>query len=328
MILADKILNLRKKSGWSQEELAEKLNVSRQSISKWESAASIPDINKILELAKLFGVTTDYLLKDDMQETEYTDTTEDEAANRHIITLQEATDFLKEKKVQGLRIGLGVLLCVLSPAPLVFLDALSQPNPWHIKLTEPLADGIGTVLLLLLVAFAVALFILSGERMKRFESLKDPNTELEYGVEGVVREKRRAFQSTYLWQLISGVILCILCPVPLIMAELANASDAVNSAFTALLLVIVSAACFLFVFAGTQKAGFDLLLHEADFKKEYAESEKKVSGFGGIYWPLVTAAYLAWSLPTRSWSISWVIWPVAALVFAGISAALKLKKKN
>lgn len=57
MILADKILALRKQNEWSQEELAEKMNVSRQSISKWESAAAIPDINRILELSKLFGVT-------------------------------------------------------------------------------------------------------------------------------------------------------------------------------------------------------------------------------------------------------------------------------
>ena len=65
MIIADKILSLRKGSGMSQEELAEKLNVSRQSVSKWESAAAIPDVSKILEMSKIFGVTTDYLLKDD-----------------------------------------------------------------------------------------------------------------------------------------------------------------------------------------------------------------------------------------------------------------------
>ena len=53
MILADKILQLRKANGWSQEELAEKLNVSRQSVSKWESASAIPDINRILELSKI-----------------------------------------------------------------------------------------------------------------------------------------------------------------------------------------------------------------------------------------------------------------------------------
>ena len=52
MILADKIIELRKKNGWSQEDLAEKLDVSRQSISKWEGAQSIPDMNKILSKVK------------------------------------------------------------------------------------------------------------------------------------------------------------------------------------------------------------------------------------------------------------------------------------
>lgn len=66
MILADKIITLRKKNGWSQEELADQLEVSRQSVSKWEGAQSIPDMNKILKLSKVFGVSTDYLLKDEI----------------------------------------------------------------------------------------------------------------------------------------------------------------------------------------------------------------------------------------------------------------------
>ena len=65
MILADKIIEQRKKNGWSQEELAEKMDVSRQSISKWESAQSVPDMGRIVLLSQLFGVSTDYLLKDD-----------------------------------------------------------------------------------------------------------------------------------------------------------------------------------------------------------------------------------------------------------------------
>ena len=68
MILADKIINLRKKNGWSQEELAEKLGVTRQSISKYEGAQSIPDLDKILKLSEIFGVTTDYLIKDELEE--------------------------------------------------------------------------------------------------------------------------------------------------------------------------------------------------------------------------------------------------------------------
>ena len=56
MILADKMIALRKRAGWSQEELAEKMGVSRQSVSKWEGAQSMPDLDKILALSRIFGV--------------------------------------------------------------------------------------------------------------------------------------------------------------------------------------------------------------------------------------------------------------------------------
>ena len=68
MIIADKIVSLRKRAGWSQEELAEKLGVTRQSVSKWEGAQSVPDMDKVVQMSRLFGVTTDYLLKDEIEE--------------------------------------------------------------------------------------------------------------------------------------------------------------------------------------------------------------------------------------------------------------------
>ena len=62
MTLQEQIIKLRKKNGWSQEELADKLYVTRQAVSKWESGNSLPDVEKIVHMSKLFGVTTDYLL--------------------------------------------------------------------------------------------------------------------------------------------------------------------------------------------------------------------------------------------------------------------------
>ena len=86
MILADKIIDLRKKNGWSQEELAEQLGVSRQSVSKWESAQSIPDMGRIVQMSELFGVSTDYLLKDSMEKVEASEVTE-EAAEEGVRTV-------------------------------------------------------------------------------------------------------------------------------------------------------------------------------------------------------------------------------------------------
>ena len=63
MKIADRIQRLRKMKGISQEELAEKMGVSRQAVSKWESEQSIPDLDKIIVMSEYFEVTTDYILK-------------------------------------------------------------------------------------------------------------------------------------------------------------------------------------------------------------------------------------------------------------------------
>jgi transcriptional regulator with XRE-family HTH domain len=325
MILAEKIVLLRKKNGWSQEELASRLNVSRQSISKWESAASIPDINKILELSKIFGVTTDFLLKDSMEGMETGESTgaEEETENQHSITLDEANDFIKSKETEGQQIGFGTALCVFSPALQIFLNAMAEPNPWGFRIPENLANGIGTTVLLSLIAVAVAIFIISGNRMKRFENLKTENFELAYGVSGIVLEKQQNFEKTYPMKLAFGVALCILSPIPLIFAEIYGAPNAIRTALTSLLLVLVAVAVFLFVSAGTLKNCFDLLLHEGDFKKVSIKGDKRVDRFADIYWPTVTAIYLILSFLTFRWGTTWIIWPIAGLIFAAISAALK-----
>ena len=96
MILADKIILLRKKHGLSQEELAEKMNVSRQSVSKWEGAQSIPELEKILLLSNLFGVTTDYLLKDEIESEEFSDIQNEQEAKK--INLEDANEYIEERK--------------------------------------------------------------------------------------------------------------------------------------------------------------------------------------------------------------------------------------
>lgn len=97
MILADKIIRLRKKNGWSQEELADKMNVSRQAVSKWEGAQTIPDLEKILQLGVLFGVTTDYLLKDEIEDEEFAnDNSSDTSVKK--ITIEEANSYLEQRK--------------------------------------------------------------------------------------------------------------------------------------------------------------------------------------------------------------------------------------
>ena len=68
MTFGEKLQALRKARGWSQEELAQRINVSRQALSKWESGASVPDTENVVALSRLFGVPTDYLLLDEQKD--------------------------------------------------------------------------------------------------------------------------------------------------------------------------------------------------------------------------------------------------------------------
>ena len=101
MILGEKIMELRKRNGWSQEELAGKLNVSRQSVSKWESSMSVPELDKVLQLSEIFEVSTDYLLKDDKEEDYVPGRPETPSVRK--VTMEEAQEFIAVRKEASFR---------------------------------------------------------------------------------------------------------------------------------------------------------------------------------------------------------------------------------
>lgn len=133
MILADKIIELRKKAGWSQEELAEQLGVTRQSVSKWEGAQSVPDMEKVVQMSRLFGVTTDFLLKDELEVAQPAESETGENLRR--VTMEEASLYLSLRKAAAPKMALATFLCVLSPIPLILLGGLSEsrcPKTWRV----------------------------------------------------------------------------------------------------------------------------------------------------------------------------------------------------
>ena len=133
MILSEKITEERKKNGWSQEELAEKLSVSRQAVSKWESAQSTPDLQKIIRMAELFQVSTDYLLRDEIEAESNQGSTEYGSAEErsvHMVSMEEANEILNWKRKLAPRMAGAVALCILSPVLLIFLLGLADSHIW------------------------------------------------------------------------------------------------------------------------------------------------------------------------------------------------------
>ena len=192
MILADKIINERKRCGWSQEELAEKLGVSRQSVSKWEGAQSVPELAKLLQMAEVFGVSLDYLLKDEIEpDGSSRAPTEDSGESIRRVSMEEANAFMDFERERAPKLANAVSLCVLSPVVLISLAGFTEGGP--IRIGENAVAGIGVAVMFGLIAYAVWVFLRLGHRSERFEWLREESFETAYGVDGLVRERRDAF---------------------------------------------------------------------------------------------------------------------------------------
>jgi len=318
MILADKIIRLRKMNGWSQEELAVKMNVSRQAVSKWEAAQTTPDLEKLLLLSKLFGVTTDYLLKDELETEQFTDDTSEPSVRR--ISMEEANVYLAHRKWASVRIALATMLCILSPVGLILLGAASEMTA--LPFNENFAGFCGLALLLVLIAIAVVVFLLVGARHNPYEFLEKEEFELAYGVFGMVKEKQKAFRETYTKCNIIGVGLCILAPIVLILGCF-TVNTLLAATFLAAMLMLISIAVGLFVWVGVQQASMERLLREGEFAPKAKEESALTTMLTTVFWLLITAVYLSWSFLSDSWGISWVIWPIAGVVFAAIREVLR-----
>lgn len=319
MILADKIIRLRKKNGWSQEELAEKLNVSRQAVSKWEAAQTTPDLERILRLSNLFGVTTDYLLKDELENEEFTYGSDETPVKK--ITLAEANDYIEQRKEASVKIAIATFLCILSVIPLLILGAVSELT--SLPISENAAAGIGVVAIFPVVAIAVVMFIRVGFQNAPYEFLEKEPFDTEYGVIGLAKDRQKAYRSTYIKYNYIGTCLCVLSPVPLLCGAFTG-----NELLTVILLcvtmLIAGVGAMFFIIAGTRWASMQRLLKEGEFSAKGKRKNMISETVGTVYWLLATAVYLCWSFTTNDWGITWVVWPVAGVLFAGVELICNL----
>lgn len=318
MILADKIITLRKKAGWSQEELASQLGVTRQSVSKWEGAQSVPDLDKVVQMSRLFGVSTDYLLKDELEEEEFVESEADETPLRRV-TMEQAARYLALRKACAPKIALAVAMCIVSPVVIIFLSAMADAGLGGIS--EDLAAGLGVSVILVLVAIAVGMFLSCGAKTKEFDFLEKEPFETEYGVSGMVRERRKAYEPTASRCTILGVVLCILAVVPLMLGVGLASSD------VAALLLLVACGVGVLVWNGTYTGAMDQLLEEGDYTRKKKARSGVMSTVSLIYWLSVTAIFLFYTFGPKGNGqpqYSWFIWAVGGVLYAAVMGIVSL----
>lgn len=347
MRLAQKIFNERKRLGLSQEQFAEQMEVSRQAVSKWESGQSMPDLDKLVLMSQIFGVTTDYLLKEEevdsfkepAKEAEYIgdnclfkDTSSEQAETVRKLKEEEIKEYHTVCLKTSGRISLGVFLCIFGGVLVNAVEMYLFP--------KGIDTGLSAVPMLICITAAVGLFVFSGMQTGKFVFLKTQPFLLPEEEKSRLEEEYDEFYKTFVSRVITGVVLCVCgvivyilcCAVGDIHVEEIKGRIMWDYIAVMGLLLSIAIAAFVLVSAGMRKEYYDVLLQKDGFSelRKKARNEKRdvIVIVAGIYWCIITAVFLAYSFTTGNWGKSWIIWPVAGCMFGAISIALLFIKVN
>ena len=323
MILADKIIKLRKQSCWSQEELAEKMNISRQSVSKWESTNSIPDLNKIIMLADIFDVTTDFLLKDEYET--FDTVTESKEPSVTQITLEQALKYVENKIDASNLVTKGVMFCLCSVVPLFFFLAMAGAN--KLNMTDDVAAGLGVLSILIMVSIGVSYFIKTNQYESGIATIDSEPFELAYGVHSVIQEKLQKFLPHYNLRLSIAIFLFIVSIMPLIFANMFFEGEGITFMMLILLLFIIATGIYILIPVSTKFDAYNNILKD-NAETEKGKRAKRAEKLAAFYWPLLTTIFLGWSLWTMNWGVTWIIWRVGAVLFAALVGLMELMEKE
>lgn len=330
MTFSEKISALRKQKGWSQEELAEKLMVTRQAVSKWESAQSMPDLDKLVQLSEALGVSTDYLLKDEQAQSAPVPATAEQTVKPRHVTQEEARRYLQLQTAAIPKTTLGVALCVWSPIALIGLPVLRSTLNWGFP--EEICSGIGLCVLLVMVAAGVALLLTASGKLREFEYLEREPIETDNGAREQALSMQREVLPICAKRNTIGVVLCILSVLPLFaLMCVPGVPDGYYSLAVCALLLLVGIACLLLVRTGSMRGAVDKLLEQGDYTRENKAKSRFVGAVSAAYWLVVTAAFLFYTFgPNGNGQpqCSWFIWAVAGVLYGALMAALSVCRKK
>ena len=330
MTFSEKISALRKQKGWSQEELAEKLMVTRQAVSKWESAQSMPDLDKLVQLSEALGVSTDYLLKDEQAQSAPVPATAEQTVKPRHVTQEEARRYLQLQTAAIPKTTLGVALCVWSSIVLIGLPVLRSTLNWGFP--EEICSGIGLCVLLVMVAAGVALLLTASGKLREFEYLEREPIETDNGAREQALSMQREVLPICAKRNTIGVVLCILSVLPLFaLMCVPGVPDGYYSLAVCALLLLVGIACLLLVRTGALRGSVDRLLEQGDYTRENKAKSRFVGAVSAAYWLVVTAVFLFYTFgPNGNGQpqYSWFIWAVAGVLYGALMAALSVYRKK
>lgn len=316
MNISEKIILLRQQQDWSQEELASLLGVSRQAVSKWELGDSTPDLERIIRMAELFQISTDMLVRDDLN------VQPEEGLSR--LSDGQAQEFIETRMKYTPVLIIGIMLCILAPIPLIVLPGGWEAGYFHALLPSADAAALsGLVILLALIVIAVGLIVYSSSQLDRFEWMETSPFLISQSTRRQARHELEVCSKQVTILTTAGICLIILGVIPLVALSMLNEKLAPFG--VGILLAIVAIGAPMIIYASNLKETWQMLLEEGDFTPARKQVRKKYSWLPGVYWCVVTAIYLIVSFLSERWEITWVIMMAAGILYGAIVIFLQRK---
>lgn len=234
-----------------------------------------------------------------------------------LVTYEEAKNYIEESKAAAPKTALGVLLCIISPVTLLLLIGLKELGVVGVK--EELLIAAGLVVLICLVATGVLHFIRYTSKLEKYEYLKFNVFELDYKAEEMVRNIQKQDEPTYKAAVSISVVCYILSALPVIVTPLVSEIDGLSVIAVTITLIIVALSTYNLINKSSYYEPCNVLLQQGDYSVR-SKSNKTFQTVSKVYWCVVVAVYLGYSFITNNWAMSWIIWPVAGVLFGAIKA--------
>ncbi len=277
----------RKRKGFSQEDLAVKMQVSRQAISKWESGAAYPEIEKLSELSKILGCSVDDIINSKFKAQS---------------AIDDKTSYDRLMNKFSRQISLAVALILLGTS--IFLAIASFGM---------LYTSYGLVVLLISVAVSVPIFVRRGIELSNYK-LKHPKLEHFYtqaeidGYDG----KFSILMAVAIGIIMAGLVVFLALTVTHICPE--------ESPFaTAVFMLFITIATPIFVYAGIQKSKYDIAGYNKENSFQAQNQSSKVGKISGVIMLIATIVFMLWGFLGDGWSLSWLAFPVGGILCAIVS---------
>lgn len=302
MKFGEKLQKLRKEKGMSQEELAARLHVSRQAVSKWENDQGYPETEKMLMIGNIFSVTMDYLLKDEGGE---------QPQEQGFYASRECVQgYLQQEKRITLRIAVGTLLCILSGLPV---------------LIYPQQEDVMSIFSMILIALGIAVLVSLSFDKNEYKILKQEPLYFDHDHLQELKEENDGLQKKFKCLIIGGLLLIFLsCIIAIISEDVLHMEKAPMDAGY---LLLISIAVFLFIYAGCSMDTYELLVDNETYRKK-----KHGNRYSWLYYVTLGCASILYVglgmlFGKEAWRTGWILIAVTWLVTYGIVSGINMRKK-